>query len=371
MKRLVVLVVVALTVVLFVSACGGDEEETTPAPAADVQEAPPEPEAAEAPAATAAPTATTAPAAEAAEPAEEEVLSLDDRTSGLEDLKSYRLTWRSEWTAEGATEPAFTWEWQQAVVKDPPASHLMWRTASATEDASLSEIWRIGDTTYMRIGQDPESAQCLALTQQDSQDDDTFNPTTLGGLSDAKFVGREDVNGIPARKYAYDKLGFALFGADDLTGLVWVADDGGYIVKEELSWQGGAGPFASLATTEDAKGAGKWTWELSDVNRPITIAPPEDCVSGADLGIPVMSDAAMQMQSPMGMNYTTPSPVEAVKKFYQEEMPKAGWKAEGEPMDFGAEMAQLAYTKDGKTAQIMITADSDSGGSAVIIVVGE
>jgi hypothetical protein len=258
----------------------------------------------------------------------------------------------------------------QEYVAEPSAQYLEWRVTNledaSAEETMLSRVWRIGPTTYMLMGSGDE-AQCIGITGEEDRAEPPFDPGLLGGLEGAKYVGRETVNGIPTKHYTYDKIAFTLLGADSVSGEVWVADDGGYMVKEVLTWEGGGGLFASQT---ESKGKGTWTWELTDVNQPITIEPPEECLSPAgQADLPVLPDAQSRMQSPMGTQYASKTSVADAVKFYQAEMPAAGWQPGDEPTIMG-EMAVLSYLKDDQKVSIMITGDGE-GGSMVIVSMGE
>ncbi|HEX9117771.1 MAG TPA: hypothetical protein VGA61_17015, partial [Anaerolineae bacterium] len=97
-------------------------------------------------------TATAAPKAATAVPTGNDSLSLDDRTKGLDKLKSYRMRWQAQWksTDAGKTENA-SWDWTEEYMSDPKAQHLIMNTTDASKSTSATawEMWQIGNTTYM------------------------------------------------------------------------------------------------------------------------------------------------------------------------------------------------------------------------------
>jgi predicted small lipoprotein YifL len=382
-RRTLFLLTCLLALVLALAACGGRGAAETPvaegdATAAVVAEEAAETEATEAPQPTDTPESAEAPeptdtpeptAATEAEQTETD-LNLEDREAGLETLESYRLTWRTEFTPNDTTQTPFVWEWSQEVIKEPPAMHFMWRAEGAdtgSGTAPFSEIWSVGDMTYMRSGEDPDNTQCVAFNRDDPTDTTPmFNPSMLGGVSGAKYAGRETVNGIPTRKYTYDTGAFTLLGADKVEGTMWVAEDGGYAVKDEVRWSGKSGLFVG---EERGEGEGKWVWEVSDANQVSEIALPEECAAGVeDLGVPVLPDAKIMMKTAEMVQYTSQTPLADAVEFYEQEMPAAGWSVEGEPTNMG-QMASLQYSKDGKNATIMIIAGDESE-TTVMITLG-
>ena len=66
------------------------------------------------------------------------------------------------------------------------------------------EMWQIGDTSYMKSGEDDE---CISFSSEGAEKDiqkGAFNPSMLGSIEDAKYVGRETINGIPTKHYKYN-----------------------------------------------------------------------------------------------------------------------------------------------------------------------
>jgi hypothetical protein len=369
----------AVLVLLALAACGGANTASTPAtePAAAPTQAgeqpkptavPPPTEEAVEPTAAAEPTEEPepTPAPEPTSAPEEEDLSLDDRAAGLDQLKSYRVSWKSLWetTKDGKTQQA-TWDWLEEFTSEPQALHYVW---TSTEDGAGKgglEMWQIGDTTYMVSLENDGTRQCTSFSSSDPDSGlqkGSFSPSTLGSVSGAKFVGRENVNGIATKHYKYDESATALTGFGKVSGETWVASDGGYVVKDLVNWEGGAGLFGA-GTSAGESGKGTWTWELKDPNASFTITPPEGCESAA-AGLPILPDASEKTTMGDLTIYKTASPTADVIAFYQKEMAAAGWQQAGEPATMEG-FATIEFTQDAQKASITVTSDGE--GSQVMI----
>ncbi len=293
-------------------------------------------------------------------------LSLNDRQSGLDKLKSYRMKWLAEWkSTEAASTQIVTWNWVEEFSSKPQALHWNWKmTDSKEKNKALDmEMWQIDNVTYMLQKDAGGKGQCVSFSSDDQKNQLTkglFSPNALGSVKDAKYVGTETVNGLKTKHYKYDEKGFALFGAAKVSGDMWIATDGEFVVKETLNWSGAAGLFGLGA---NAKGDGKWTWEITDVNQTITIKAPENC-GGAAADIPMMKDATEKNRFGDTTMYKSATKLADVVKFYQKEMIATGWEASGEPQ-ISDEFAQLEFTKGDQQAEIMLTADK--GATQVII----
>ena len=374
-RRYWLLLTLAVFLTLALAACGGKGSETAPTKGNTTPPTPataPDPAAESKPAAAPAlkPTAVPAPkptAAPAVTP-EEDSLSLESRDTGLDKLDSYRATWHADWksTEQDKTESG-NWKWTEEYTADPKARHFSMSSPDPNDAAVTTafEMWQIGDITYMKESDEEECFSYSSDNAAKNIDKMMFRPSALGRIDGAKYVGRETVNGIATKHYTYTtKLSMA-GGAGEVTGETWVATDGGYVVKDTVTWQGGSG---FLGVGGSATGEGAWTWEITDVNNIAEITPPEGCEAPAVLDLPIMPDATDKVQFGSMITYKSASSVTDVAAFYKEKLVEAGWKAEGEPTEMG-EIAMLNYTKDGKTLNLMIT--SSDGATQVVLSTGE
>jgi hypothetical protein len=384
MKKLSLLALCLLLVTL--TACGGGtqskQSDTAPTakPAAATAKASATPASSEesddtkdTAEATEAPTASPAKSSPSATPAksEEAGLSLESRQAGLDKLKTYRMKWHSEWasTESGSTEKA-VWDWLEEYVASPQALHWNWQFTNATDQGKAGgiEVWQIENTSYMLSKDSAGQGQCISFSSEDKSQQFTkgvFSPTLLGSVQNAKYVGMETVNGIRTKHYKYDDKSASLAGFGKVSGEIWVAIDGGFTVKDNASWTGGVGFFA---TNTQTKGDGKWTWEISDVDQAITIKPPDNC-GGAANKLPIMPDANDKSTFGDMVSYKSPSKLADVIAFYQKEMPLAGWKAGETEPTITEELATMEFAQGDQKAQVMITVTE--GQTQVIINVSK
>jgi hypothetical protein len=372
-RRHWIIAVIAALVLLALAACGGGK--STPSPSAEPAAAPTQVSE------QATPTATPQPMGEAAEPTEEPEptaapeptsapeeadLSLDSRAAGLDQLKSYTANWKSEWetTGDGKTQQ-FTWDWIEEYTAEPRALHYIWKANEDGVEKGGIEIWQIGDTMYMVSAEADGTNNCISFSISDPDSGlkkGSFSPSMLGSLSGAKYVGAENVNDIATKHYRYDEKSTSLAGFGKISGETWVAIDGGYVVKDVLNWEGGAGPFGGGAAAGES-GKGTWAWELSNPNGAIMITPPEGCESAAK-GLPILPDATDKTSLGDMTIYKTASKPTDVLAFYQKEMAAAGWKPSGEPTSMEG-LSALEFTRDSQKATITITSEGE--GSQVMI----
>jgi len=308
-------------------------------------------------------------AAAAAEGAAEQDLSLSNVTEGLAVLKSYKSSYILKFDGKGADgQPATgTMEAREDYTQEPKAQRVA-LTSSGFEDepgaqGGTFEIVTIGDMSYM-VTQDADGKQsCVSVSASESSqiEQGMFSSNMLGGISGAKYVGRDTVNDIKTKHYTWKEGGLTGLGFTSAKGEVWMAEDGNYVVKYTAEATG----KGTLFGTSEKEGTLTIEYNLTDANASFTIERPADCAAPAT-DIPLMADA--QEKAIMGemITYSSPSAFADVVAFYKAEMPNNGWQPSGEPTETEG-LAQLEFTKDTRKAQVMITYDTDKKLTSVIV----
>ncbi len=339
--------------------CGilGVQSERRPEIGATVEPLPEEPEEA---APTQAPPSGGDESEATEEPAgtlEEETLELSTITSGLQELDSYRgyLTMNFEGSSGDETEK-WTFNMEMEYVRDPLAQRFA-MTGDMTEERF--ESVQIGDKQYAVFGSECVSS---AAAEGDELDMEVFTvEDVMGDFRDVRRVHPDEtVNGIQCQHYVFDESSVTWATMSMAKGEVWVAADGGYIVKFTMEGEG------NNPLTEE-QGRIEWVYEVKDINTPITIEPPAGCEE-TQSEYPIMSDAT-ELTAMSGMvTYQSSSSFDDVLQFYQDNMSAEGWSEEGDA--FVTEgMAMLSYTKDGSTVSITLT--EEDGQVAVLILGGQ
>ncbi len=295
-------------------------------------------------------------------PPTEEAPPLEIAPTALENLNSYRsrLIWRQ--TVEGRAPETLTME--QEETREPAARRIV-ITSEGGESPGTVEFVQIGDTTWMCS---PDGG-CIQ-TQQSAEEAAEFGGGLLSraedlASSDYRYVGRDTVNGVRSRHYTLNLSPEMLPGMVQGTVTatkadIWVADEAGlpaFVTRFTVSWEG---------TQEDGKKIqGDWTYEVYDVNKPITIQPPEGA-TGAPEDVPLYPGATDQTIMGNLIMFSSADPVEDVAEFYRKEMPGLGWTA-GEESTLGNTVIQ-EWTKGNRKASLMISA-KDEGGCTVMITI--
>jgi hypothetical protein len=389
MKRVtwIVLLLVAFSLVLV--ACGGDEPEATvAAPTAQeeadtVEESAPEAE----PEVAAEPTAEELNAEEpAAEPeeamTETEVALADLQLSSLDELSSYRYDMVMEIIATDETGQEVTQSMQMilAVSTDPPATSMSMSAEGQEEFADMGNIEFVqsGDTSYIVMGE----MGCMALPADAegamSTDELTegFTPDSLmEDLENVTLVGEETIDGIDTLHYTYDEtsmLAEEMVGIESMEGHIYLAKDGGYMVRSIVDVVGNSKYMTDMAVEGVQSGVTHIEMNLKDVNGNVEILVPASCEgqdAAADSEWPMMEDASEITSFAGILSYTTASSGNDTIDFYNDAMVGIGYTLD-EASSFVSEgNGLLTYTNDAEgSVSITISEDTDSGLTTVTVL---
>ncbi len=176
---------------------------------------------------------------------------------------------RSEMTGQGQVDSA------------TDASHYSMTTTDSSADSpdpstSVTESWSSKEASCQKDGEDYTK--------------DTKNPfesdmgPVLSGLfdivvpsGDAKLVGTEEIAGVSAKHYTFTIKGLgAGTGAqvDENSGELWVAVDGGYLLKYTVTASMSSGPAGAADSQINSM---TMTLELTSVNQPVDVTMPAAC----------------------------------------------------------------------------------------------
>ncbi len=381
MKRTIALLML-MAVLLLAAACGGGSEEAA-APAADAPTSASQPAQAAATNTAAPPTATPVPPTATPELEEEEVTLSEEQLAALEELDSYRLvvTYTSKGTdadgnpiddsAEIITEYARATEARRMV---------MTFTDNTDPEAQLDSIesYQIGQDMYM-YGGDDVGWMRISTEESPFSDPDLAMMTSGNIFSDLDQMRRvrpdERISGIDSRHFQFDEQVLSKLFSEDMGGVkasgdVWIAKDGGFITKYEMTIDvdGGSGGMFDPNMTS---GTLEMSFELQDVNEDITIEVPEEAMASASLAgfegaFPMPEDANVQAASANFTILDSSLPVAEAIAFYEAALAELGWtKDEQGSMSMG-DMASLTFTKEGARLSLIVSLDESTGKTQIM-----
>ncbi|ABU60196.1 hypothetical protein [Roseiflexus castenholzii] len=299
-------------------------------------------------------------------------IPLPQSQANLAQLESYRITIVSKMngkTTDGKTiESQMTYT--QALHRPSKTGYTLVVENRQGAPSTQSELYSVGDMLYIYQRQGGKEL-CQPGMMAGMGD-------MLRGIADAmtaplqtgtaQLVNRgETVNGVLTDRYTLDQETINQFGATVEKADLWVARDGGYLVKYDLTinvtsnttgWAAMLGGGAPIS-----EGTIVYNWSLEDINK-TTITLPSACSEqtvGVDLPLPAGTQVDMAMpNTTMGK---VNAGIDSVLTFFKTEYPKLGYELTDEYGD-----AQNGYILNFKKGadEVMVQFSTMSDGSVQI-----
>jgi hypothetical protein len=219
---------------------------------------------------------------------------------------------------------------------------------TAGNSAALVFAAEVNGALFERRGAD---ACTVTVVEAGDSLSDRWEPARfLSGVIGAEEAGAETVNGVASNHYTFDEHAIGASDTAKSTGEMWVASEGGYLVRYVLTTTGGADYFG-----EGTEGTATWDYALTDIDQPLTVEMPKDCPVGM-VDAPLLPDATDVIGELGLLTYSTPASVADVAAFYQEQLPALGWQPPAEPRS-DVTSVWLDYTQGDETLTLIVTAD--------------
>lgn len=276
---------------------------------------------------------------------------LNDPRVGLSDLASYTatLTLSFDGTKDGKAQK-WTKTYVMQVSKDPQARQL---TLQRSGDLANLDPVNMAEREGMDYSWQGENTCTGQPIQQGDALGDRLEPAGfLSFVIGAAETGTEKMNGIASTHYTFDEHALGQENLTQSKGEMWVATDGGYVVKYLLSSTGKADYFG-----EGIEGTLTQDYELTDVGKAMTIDVPGDCPPGL-VDAPQLPDATNVDSSPGLLTYESSTKMAEASAFYQKGLPKLGWKPSGKPAVADSDTL-LDFAKGNETLTIVLATKAD------------
>ena len=283
--------------------------------------------------------------------------TLQTTTTGLAALPSYTATLTLSFEGTRAGQPS-TWSttYTMLAMTTPAARQLTIQKSGDGADPAQVFMAEVNGAAYEKDAQDTCTADAIATDATLAQ---RFEPAgLLAGVVGADAAGSEAINGVPSDHYTFDEHALGQAGRATAKGEMWVASDGGYIVKYLVTTKGDAKYFG-----EGVEGTLSSDYELTDIAQPVTITLPEDCPPGM-LNVPQLPDASSVTNVPGFLTYQTATSLADIASFYQAQIPTLGWAPGNDPTFTDTSMVE-DFTQG--TVTLTVTATTDAGVTTVTI----
>lgn len=300
-----------------------------------------------------------------AEPAANEALrgpgafDLTEPAAGLDQLSHYSAVLSLSFDGTQQGNPYVVKEtYRLSVDQDQDARFL---TIESTDAAGNTVNTFTGKASAVRYTQGAADQPCHAsLASSDQQA--VFEPARLlPHLLGAEEAGQEAVGSTNATVYQFDRLALGVGEEAAAAGKVWIAQEGGWVVKYELSLQ------SDVVFGNGISGEQRWSYEVSDIGTAEMLLPAACPPVFGDFPMPQESSGITRL--PGKLQYQVNMTADALAAFYEEQLLAQGWTKQGDAVPASGD-ARWLYSKpaDGKELVTLITALPEGDKLAVTIL---
>jgi len=246
---------------------------------------------------------------------------LPDPSEGLANLKIYHASFSQDVTGTLKGDP-FERHTRIELTRAPGDGNYDFNLTlqGSVEPTIYLRILALGQASYIWNASD---GYCRGSFDEQAADK-LINPTPmLYPVSKATKVGSETVNGIPSTHYRFDQNGLPSGNPKpSASGELWIANQGGYVVKYTLTM-----PPPAKPDSEGLQAGLSLSYELSGTDGSASVALPEGCVEVLT-DIPVMPDATSLIRQNGITNFMTASSAAEAIDFYAKNLPPQGWQSD-------------------------------------------
>ncbi len=274
---------------------------------------------------------------------------LPDPTVGLEGLQSYIQTLSISFGGTQDGKPVkYTDTYNQDLNRETNTQFTYSTITDAEGNQEKIIAGNAGEAYYSKSGDE----KCHVSWGERAEGIKPFLPANLlPPLLGAHEDGTEEVNGVQTRRYAFDDASLGYPSGTKVEGQVWLAVDGGYVVKYSLHIQDEGAFFG-----EGTKGEQNYEYELDEINAVSGPELPEGCLPVLT-DFPAMADATDIQRLPEVLAYTSPSDISQIQSFYEQELQDQDWTlSSSHPLSDGGTTLVFLQEKDSKIAYITLQA---------------
>ncbi|NLE45839.1 MAG: hypothetical protein GX620_14040 [Chloroflexi bacterium] len=286
----------------------------------------------------------------------EEELDLSSVTSGLESLSSYTASFVMSFSDQDQSTTS-TYGMEIETIREPLAQRVVIEGDVAE---GTIEMVRIGERQYITVG----GGQCVqtSLGEGDDLVGAIVTPDdVMGGASGLKRVlPDQTVNGVLCKHYVFDEEASLSGSYTEVQGEVWIAVDGGYVVKYSMEAEG-------QSPLSNESGHVTMDYEVRSVNQTSAIEPPVGCAD-IESSYPMLPDASEVSAFGESLMYQTSSAIADVIAFYQDEMSAIGW-TESSDSFVSDDSAMLQFTQGSQSVTVSVSLNED--GSVAVVVMAQ
>ncbi|HZW03755.1 MAG TPA: hypothetical protein VFF68_07505, partial [Anaerolineaceae bacterium] len=221
----------------------------------------------------------------------------------------------------------------QEVIRPQQKLHYSMESRGDPVTAGLVEYFQDGTDFYLLTASGGRQPDCERMTSEQTSFLDSvrgLTPEEIFGpiIPDRLVTSGEIVNGIATNRYTVNQAAMGLGEAAGSEGEVWVAREGGYIVRFAGEAEGMLGGLS--AGNASQRGASRWVYDLQQVDSLETVRLAAACLAAKIEAerIPIHASATELSTFAGVTTYHSAEPLAVLADYYRGELAGAGWLVE-------------------------------------------
>lgn len=286
---------------------------------------------------------------------------LSDPQVGLGNLDDYTATLTVSFKGTQAGQPVN--QTDSYVQSEWPKLAAQFTSIDSMDDSGAHQVNLSGAVGEARYFQANPGSPCSVNWDAAAKVPASFRPAfLLPAVTTAKLVDEQTLDGIASQHYTFDTASLGLPSDASASGEVWIAKEGGYVVKYSLDINGSDSVFG-VGTS----GTRHLEYALSKVGAQAQVVYPAGCDPVLS-DIPAMEDAADLTRLPGLLDYSTNATQNDIFAFYEDKLTAMGWQKSAEE-GIGTDSATNSFTRSDSSVDAIVAVEVEGSSQRVTVMI--
>lgn len=286
---------------------------------------------------------------------------LSDPQVGLDGLDDYTASLTVSFKGTQAGQPVD--QTDSYVQSEWPKLAAQFTSINTMDDSGAHQVYLSGVVGEAQYFQADPGSPCSVNWGAAAKVPASFSPAfLLPAVTTAKLVDEQTLDGIASQHYTFDAASLVLPVDATASGEVWIAKDGGYVVKYVLDITGSDSVFGV-----GASGTRHLEYALSKVGAQAQVVYPAGCDPVLS-DIPAMKDASDLTRLPGLLDYSTNATQNDIFAFYQDKLTAMGWQKLTDD-GIGTDSATTSFIRSDSSVDATVAVEVEGSSQRVTVTI--
>lgn len=243
---------------------------------------------------------------------------------GLDQLSGYKASLQQDLAGTLEGQPYESHNSYELSILASSGAYDYSNSVSGTDTKTFSSRTISLDGAFYEWNQN--QSECQGSNTSPADNPVTDPASMLLPVKNGALIGKEKVNGIDSSHYTFDRSSLPVAkGSENVTGELWIADDGGYVIKYLLNVA-----LPEKITGKDLEIVQTWVYQLELVDQNDAIVLPEGCRAVPVEITPPEGSVNITYESG-SLTFETSTKATELVDFYIDQLSSLGWQSPAKP----------------------------------------